>query len=206
MALSNKGELKTAIADWQLDAGAEITPQADVIVTLARVYINMRLRARDMITVATPTITSAEATLPTDFIAPRRVVFTSGRRIVLKPMTPEQADDWYPYRPSGVPQHFTIIGNKLRLYPSPDDATTVELTYYASIAEMAADENTDWLLTKYPNIYLAAGQMYAAEYLKEDTEAQKQAAITDMLIGMVNAQDEDTDLSMGEFVPESAAP
>jgi len=207
MALSTYSELKTEIANWMLDSAPEVAPQADVIVALGRVYINLKLRAREMITVdGTLVITSGEATIPTYYIAPRRVVFTSGARIPLKQMTPEQADLWYPYRPSGVPAHFTIIGSKLRLYPTPADATTVELTYYKGLEPMVNDGDTDWLLTKYPNIYLSAGQMYAAEFIKEDQEAQKQALITDTLVSMVNAQDEETDLSMGEYVPETSSP
>jgi hypothetical protein len=204
MTINNYGELKAAIQTWMMDAD-EISGSLDVIVRLSQPYISLKLRAREMLHVADLTVASGEVTLPDDYVAPRRVVFTSGStRLPLRQLTPDKADELYPDRPAGIPCHFAIVGNKLRLYPTVGEGTQVELTYYRKLAAFSKDEDTDWLLTGYPNVYLAAGQMYAAELLKDDAEAQKQAAVTDTFIAMINAQTEETDFDMGEYHAEGS--
>lgn len=204
--LNNYGELKAAIEEWMM-ASSEVSPQADLCIRLSQPYINMKLRAREMIAVDQIIVDSGQITVPDGFLAQRRVVYLDGdRRIPLKPLTMEKSDALYPYRPSGTPAHYAIIGNKIRLFPVPENGNVVELTYYTGLTAFSEDEDADWLLAKYPNLYLAAGQMYAAEFIKEDEEAQKQAAILDTFISMLNALDEQSEFGDAEFQPEEGVP
>jgi hypothetical protein len=187
MAITNYGELKTAIRDWMF-ADADITSNAEDFVTLAQSYLNRRLRCRDMITQATLTISSELFALPSDYLQWRNLVEVASLRRPLSYITQEEADEIYPDRPSGLGVNFTIIGSNIRVYPTP--ANDLELTYYARLGAFASDAATDWLLTKFPNLYLAAGCMMAAEYLKDDGEAQKQLAIVDMYVSLLSAEDD----------------
>jgi hypothetical protein len=202
--LNNFGELKIAIQTWMMEA-SEIPADVETIVRLSQPYISLKLRAREMIVVADISVADGEIVIPADFVAVRRVVYKDGStRRVLKPTTMEKADELYSTRPSGIPVHFAVVGSKMRLYPTPADLSEVELTYYQMLETFTEDEDADWLLTKYPNIYLHCGLMYAAELLKEDDEAKKQAGIADTFIAMVSAQDEQADLILSEFIAETS--
>lgn len=203
--INNYGELKAAIANWTL-ASTDVATEADIIVRLSQPYISLKLRHREMLTVEELTVNAGTVAIPTWYVAPRRVVaFNGTTRIVLKPLTPERADELYPTRPGGIPRHFTIT-DKIRLFPTPEDGDEIELTYYKQLEPFSEDTDTDWLLTKYPNVYLSAGMMYAAQWIEEDTEAQKQAMVCDTFINMLNAADDMNDLAMGEFQPELGIP
>ena len=200
--LNTYGELKAQIESWML-ASSEITASADLVVRLSQPYINLKLRAREMLTVADITVNGSRIALPNGYLAYRRVVVIYGdRRIPLKFVSLDKSDEMYPFAVGGTPRHFTVIGNYIQVFPVQADGTQVELTYYTRLEQFQSDDASDWLLASYPNIYLAAGQMYAAEFIKENEEAQKQAAICDVLISMVNAQDEQSEYSeASEFIP-----
>jgi len=204
MAITNYGELKTAIQAWQYDAGDISTYAAD-IVTLAQGFLNRRLRCRQMITQATITPTAGLFTLPTDFLQVRHVAELYGTsRRALRYITLEQSDRRYPDREAGTGGFYTIIGSSLRVFPTITN--DIELTYYGALAAFASDGATDWLLTRMPNLYLSTGAMYAGELLKDDSEVQKQAAIVDMYISMMNAEDDGAEMADAEYMAEGFNP
>lgn len=203
MALSNYGELKSAIENWQYGAGT-ITANVADIVTLSQGYLNRRLRTRNMITQVSLSPTSGLFTLPSDYLQIRAVVEEDTYRRPLRYVAPEKADELYPTRPSGEGLYYTIIGSSIRVYPTISN--DIELTYYAALGAFADDSATDWLLTKMPNLYLSAGQMFAAEFLKDDSEVAKQATIVDMYVSMLNAEDDGAELATASYMAEGFTP
>jgi hypothetical protein len=185
MAITNYGELKTAIGSWAFDSGSAIN--AADMVTLAQGYLNRKLRCRDMLKQSDLTISSGLYTLPADYLQYRLLVEKSATRRPLSFISMDRAEQIYPDRPSGLGIHWTIIGTKIRVYPTPSNQ--VELTYYGRIAAFSADSDTDWLLGKLPNLYLSCGQMYVADFLKDTAEAAKQKAVTDQYIDDLMAED-----------------
>lgn len=204
MAITNYGELKTAIRDWMF-ADADITSNAADFVTLAQGWLNRNLRCREMITVGNISIGSGVYALPSDYLQYVHVVETgSSIRRPLTFISQTEADRVYPSRPSGLGECFTIIGTNIRVYPTPTNQ--IELTYYAKLGAFASDSATDWLLTKLPNLYLSAGCMFAAEYLKDDAEAQKHLAISQMYVDQLKAEDDANILFGAAYFGDSPTP
>ena len=85
-------------------------------------------------------------------------------------LTPEQMDDRDQIQGSapGIPKYFTIIGNQIRVSPSPDATYTAELVYFAKLDKLSDSVTTNWLLTSSPDAYLYGALMQAAPYLKDD--------------------------------------
>jgi hypothetical protein len=204
MAITNYGELKTAVQTWMFDAGDIGTNAADMV-TLAQGYLNRRIRCRDMITQADITPTAGLFTIPSDFLQPRHVaeLFSTSRR-PLRLITLERADRLYPDREAGQGIWYAIIGSSIRVFPTITN--DIELTYYARLGAFASDSATDWLLTKFPNLYLSAACMYAAEFLKDDAEVQKQASIVEMYVSMLNSEDDAAELADAEYIAEGFNP
>jgi hypothetical protein len=185
MAITTYGQLKSAIQSWMLDL-SDVGSNVDDCITLGHAYIFTKLRVRKMVTRVTLTPTGGEYTLPTDFVQARRVTELTSPRRPLEYITPKAAEYLYPTRQSGLGFHFTTEGDKLLVFPYA--GSDVELSYYAEAPAMSEEGDSNWLLLKFPALYLAAGQMYAADFLKEDGEVTKQATIADTYIDLLNSQ------------------
>lgn len=192
MAITNYGELKTKIADYMFDAGPIDTEAAD-IVTFAQGILNSRLRCREMVTTTDLSPTAGVFTLPTDYAMWRMVVEKASQRRPLEFLALEEAEEIFPDRPSGLGQYFTLYGSSLRVFPTISN--DIELTYYQRLSAFANDAATDWLLDRYPHIYLCAGQMVAAEFLKDDAEYAKHAQSLQTYIDMLHGQDDLAEMS-----------
>lgn len=186
MAITTYGELKTAIGQWMMGANTTSNFSPEDVVTLAQDYLNRNLRTRDMVTRTDLTISSGEYTLPTDFLMVRQLVEKASTRRKLSYIAPEEAEEVYGDRPSGLGIHYTIFGSAIRVFPTPSN--DVELTYYARLGAFANDSATDWLLTKSPGTYLQTGMLMAAQFIHDDAKFQQQAAIVDRMIRALNGE------------------
>jgi len=106
------------------------------------------------------TISSEYTDLPDDFIGIRLVVDGSGNS--LDYITPQVLSEAYTPT-TGTPKYYTIQGNKLRVYPSPDSSSDYTLTYY-KLPSLSDTVQTNWLLTAHPKVYWRAVLSEAYEW------------------------------------------
>ncbi len=163
MAITTYAQLQTAIASWL--ARSDLTSTIPDFITLCETTLNRNLRCREMMHTTTLTPSSGTATLPTDYVAWRRVTGSLGQPL-------EYAEpDWlygaYPTAASGTAGYFTIEGESLIVRPSDDTALT--FSYYKKIPALA--DATNWLLTKYPDVYLFGSLVEADVFIKDPDEA-----------------------------------
>jgi hypothetical protein len=199
MALTNYADLVSAIQSFMMDRSDLSTPAPDFI-TLGEGVINWgmdgnagiprvpALRCREMEVIDDLTPTSGVCALPSDYLQYRRVVETSSPRRDLDYIAPTSADQMYTSRSSGLACHFTIVGASL--YTFPLASNDIELTYYGKVPALTSVATTNWLMTKRPDIYLRASLMMAAEWIKMDDEAAKQAAMLSSLVVAMNGSDQ----------------
>ncbi|MCP5099922.1 MAG: hypothetical protein GY943_30585 [Chloroflexi bacterium] len=183
MAITNYGELKTAVSEH---VGETLTSVVVDLVTMAQDHLSTELRHRRMITNTDLSPTAGEFTLPADYKWHHRCVELASTRRNLDYITPVVADEIYPSRPAGLGINYTIEGNLLRVYPTITN--DIELVYYADFAAFSGDSDTDWLLTKQPLLYLRTCELMAAEYLKDDEEYAKHSAVVNRLIAKLNIE------------------
>lgn len=172
MALSTYAELKTSIGDWlnRSDLSATIPD----FISLAEAQIERTLRTRQMIVRANASFDQQYGALPSDFLEAKSLKLTS-----TNPPTPlsfltidlldEQSAS---YTASGKPKFFGVVGNQLRILPTPDGTYTTELTYFAKLTKLSNSVTTNWLLTSSPDIYLYGALLQAAPYLQDDARIQ----------------------------------
>jgi hypothetical protein len=107
---------------------------------------------------------AGEASLPADYGEWRAVTANTVPRPELwSSITPSRMDQDYPYRDSGSPEVFTVIGSTIRVLPIT--ASTINLQYYSAIQPLATDDATNWLLVAHPAIYLYGTLVHSAPYL-----------------------------------------
>lgn len=174
MALTTFSELKTAIQDWA--ERTDLSAKATDFVTLTEMRIRKalgdpKLRLREMETTADIVPSSGVCTLPTDFLAMKRVraLTSPARRLEYKPQ--DWLDEAYPDGDSGDPAFYTITGASLYMYPLT--TSSIRMTYHAYPAILSDSNTTNWLLTKYPDVYLYGGLVELATYAGDNDATQK---------------------------------
>ena len=182
MSLSSYSDLKSSIQSWMFDRSDLATEAAD-FVTLCEADLNRVLRTRRQLTIATLTLdANSRVALPTDYLEFRRVTAMTTPRLTLDMVTSDYRDAFYPYRESGFPAVFTIDGDGILVLP----ATTadIEFEYYAEIAPLPEAAPSNWLLEKFPNIYLYGSLKHAAIFIGDDGRTQ---AMGSMFNGLLDA-------------------
>ena len=190
MALSTYAELKTSIGDWlnRSDLSATIPD----FISLAEAQIERTLRTRQMIVRANASFDQQYGALPADFLEAKSLKLTS-----TNPPTPlsfltidlldEQSSS---YTASGKPKFFGVVGNQLRILPTPDGTYTTELTYFAKLTKLSSSVTTNWLLTSSPDIYLYGALLQAAPYLQDDARIQTWATLYERALNDLRTADD----------------
>jgi hypothetical protein len=166
-----------AIADYSelvLAVGEHIgkTDLVDVMprfVRMAELKLNRELRLRDQEVGTTLTANvNGEITLPSDFLEVRSIFTTGSPPIILSAMTEDNAAAEFV---AGLPRGFIINGDILRIRPASE--AEVRLNYFRDIPALETSTNqVNWLLTKYPDIYLYTVVFEAAVFLNDEARAQ----------------------------------
>lgn len=187
MTIASYSDLKSSISSWMYDRSDLATVAGDFI-TLCEGDINRVLRGREQLTTTTLTLDSnSQASLPDDYLEYRSVVAQTTPRIALDPVSPGYRDYTYPFRSSSYPKVFTIDGSKLMVLPATTSG--IELEYFAKVAALTETNTTNWLLTKFPNIYLYGSLKHAAVFIGDDDRMKTFGALFNGLLdAMVKAE------------------
>ena len=187
MSIATYSELKTAVANW-LDR-SDLTTYIPDYITMAEAAIGRDLRIRQMEGRKTASISTEYVDIPTDFIEARNIQLNTTEQKRLKYVTPEQMDQFHPEQTTGEPKYYTIIGTEFQFKPIPDTSYTVEIAYYARFAALSGANDTNWLLTNMPEIYLYASLVQASPFLRDDDRVPLFATLYQSAVDSVNKQD-----------------
>lgn len=168
MTISNYGELKTNVADWL--NRSDLTSVIPTFIEGAHSKLNQSLRVRQMVQRATASVDSEYSALPGDFLEIRDIRLNTDPVRSLEAISSEQQNQERERfgNTAGKPKYFTMIGEQLQVFPTPDTTYTMELAYYEKIPDFSGDSSTNWLLTKEPLIYVYGALVHATPYLKDD--------------------------------------
>lgn len=211
-------ELSNAVMAW-LHRLAFRSPVTDfdavgTFVALAETDINMRLRARSMVTRVTQPVTGQYTCLPSDFLEAYDVRLANGpslqyqsrsdladarwARILNAPGDPA----WSGYSPpaipwnNGQPTFYSIVGAEMELSPFPDEGNPnavlpdLELAYYQRQTLGAADTDTTVVLTQYPAIYLYGALVQSAPFLRDDPRVATWSGLYEAEVNGANSEAE----------------
>lgn len=174
MAIQTFSDLKTAIASWSDRTDIGDSTLTD-FVTLADARIRKDLsrheiRMREMETTSDLSVSSGVATLPTDFMAMQSVQTRASNptRLEYKPVA--WLNEAYPDGDSGTPAYYTIKNGNLEMYPLT--SSDIRIEYWAYPAALSDSNTSNWLLLKYPDIYLHAGLLELRIYEENEDRMQ----------------------------------
>jgi hypothetical protein len=169
MAITNYGELKTAIGDFL--NRSDLTSVIPTFIDFAEAEFNRSLRVRQMVARAEAVIDARFSAVPSDFVEAKDLVI-----VTATPVTPLQfvtQQEMAQIRnteitSAGKPQYFSVVGDQFEFCATPDSEYSLEMSYYAKIDALTDDTDTNWLLTDYPDLYLYTSLMHSSPYLKDD--------------------------------------
>lgn len=155
----NRADLSAAIPDFTVLATAKI--ERDVA----------RVRHPSAISSTTISATALATSLPADFVAAYQVMLTnSGKH--LRYVSPEDTRALFEnaVTTAETDTFYTIIANKIRILPAPSASSpvSIDLYYYARLPALNTSNTTNWVLTRYPDLYLYGSLVHSAPYLKAD--------------------------------------
>lgn len=156
---------------------AEVFPR---LVALAEAAFNRRLRLRDQITSASLTFASGVAPLPADFAEAIGLYDAQGYEYVAQPLQQVKI--------TGSGSYYAITGSQVVTFNASGNRT---FEYFATLPTITDGGMTDtnWLLTKYPTIYLYGVAVEAAKYLKDVDLARATAQLLEMSYAEAESDD-----------------
>lgn len=172
--------LQSAVTEYLArDQDATLISRIPTFIQLAEAKFNRQLFVRQMEQRATAMVNLGSSepefiSLPVDFQSMRRVRLSS---VAGKPCVSFKSGtqlDEYRFGISdvaGQPRYFTVFGDEIELAPTPDTAHTVEMVYRRNIPPLATNDS-NWLLTLAPDLYLYGALLESAPYIKEDGRIQ----------------------------------
>lgn len=153
--------LVTSAGDW-LERSDLATKIPDFI-TMVEERLNRILRVPEMEETTTLTTDGERIDLPTDFRQARSLYLDTDPRQELECVTLGTLRTKYAQQITGKPECYAISGSEIVLGPAPDDEYDLILTYYQEIPALSSDNETNWLSSKHPSIYLR-GILLEAEF------------------------------------------
>lgn len=173
MALSTRTELIAAVQDWLAETSTEVD-LASVIpdfITLLEADLNndpdFRLLDMQKVQEVTPLEDETKVVLPTDYLQMDYLTISSSPD--RQPLTYKAPRDLIEEQNDvGYVRYYSIIGGELWVYPAFGASETMEMGFYVKIPALTASNETNWLLTKHPGVYLYGCILKAEPYLHND--------------------------------------
>jgi len=164
-------ELKTAVANWL--GRSDLTSRIPEFISLAEARLSREIETREQEKRATANTVADDAyiLLPTDLREVRSVQLNTSPRSVLRFLTPAEIEREYPSNVGGKPRAYSVVGKEIKLAPTPDAVYTVEITYSTGVSALSGSNTTNWVLTRYPDVYLYSSLSAASIYLVDDERA-----------------------------------
>lgn len=175
MPLDTFDNLKLAVID-QTHRG-DIDLKVDDFILLAETEIRanpdepLNIREDELIATDVTVIDSDIVSLPVRYQRSRSLRITLGdsaKRIVYK--TPASMSR---FSGSGTPSFYTIIGNNIKFDINSDAVYTITFEYEADLTPLTASNQTNNVLTRYPNIYLYGTLKQAFTWANDEDQVIK---------------------------------
>lgn len=196
----NFGELKQLVTS---SLGRE--PSASVY-QLVTADLNATLRVADMIKDVTIPVSadSSGAALPDDYLAALSFSWEADGTEYALSMAPMVTVLARRTRP-GIPEIVGIKGKRAELAPVPVGDGNLVLSYYAALPDLAADDETNFVLDTFPNVYVYGAMMHHGRIIGDPMADGWQAQYAAQ-IALVKAADKAGVSGAGPFKVVPAGP
>lgn len=166
MALSTYDDLVVELLDFA--DRQDLEAKAPVLIALAESQLDRALRVREMHVVLDDVLSGATYALPSDFEDIASLTLTTSLSDGIKYLPPPEFFALEANNQSAVPMYCTFIGTNLYVTPIAPADTPFRLIYFAKLPGLSLANETNWLLSKAPDLYLAAAIAELETYVNND--------------------------------------
>ncbi len=190
MAFTSYADLQATIASYL--ARSDLTSQIPDFISLAELRLQRDLRIRQMLVVATATVTGGDAKvgLPSDFLQMREMHLDTNPVQSLTYMNPATFYSDTRSSQSGRPKFYTVLAAEFQFSPTPDSNYTAQMLYYAKPAALSSTNPSNVFLAYAPDALLYAALGEAEPYLMNDARLQTWAALYQRAIEAISTADD----------------
>lgn len=195
MAITTYTELQTAVGNWL--ARSDLSSRIPEFISLFEGKFDLSMRTTWQECRNTSFSIAAEyVSVPSDFLELRSATLNTSPR---QPMIflPDDAQG-AAFDALGQPRYLSVSGyvttqdgsRAFRFAPVPDATYTATIVYYAALPKLGASQTTNWLLTKFPHVYMYGALLEAAGYIQDDQRVPMWAqAYNEALVGLKRSGD-----------------
>lgn len=183
--ITNYTTLQSTIADYL--NRADLNSQIQTFIQMAEADMNTRLRTREMITRAEATSSAEYVQLPSDWLEAINLHIVDGKQ-PLRFVTLDEADRIIKEQIYTQVAAFSLMNGAIELVPPPGSDVDIEMIYYAKIPTLSAQQTTNWLLTKAPDVYLYGSLLHAQPFLMDDQRMPVFATLYNSRIEALNEE------------------
>lgn len=176
----NYGQLKTTVASWI--NRSDLTSDIATIIEMAEATIRTDVRVAAMESLVTGSLVDGSAALPDRFLESRRLLVDSKLHDYV---TPDQYQE--EIEVSSTLRHYTAFAGSIHVIGG--GTNSYSLLCYRWFDALAADGDTNWLLTNYPNVYVYQALKQAAVFVKDANAAQGYEVLYQQAKNAVNGID-----------------
>lgn len=166
MALGTYAELKASVASWL--ARDDLTAFIPDFIRLCESDFNARLRLLQMETTADLTINAETIAKPAGWLETQRLYISGTPRQMLEFVSPFQAEEMFQGDGAGRTLAYTIEGTNFRFFPVGGTGGTGKILYYQRFDALSADDDTNFVLTNFPGVYLFGALTWSAAFIQDD--------------------------------------
>lgn len=165
----------------------DVTTRLPEFIALAEADMQSRCGLLEFETTATVTITSGSGTLPTDLLAMRSAYWDGSPDRAVDYVSPVMFDDLRA-NDTGDGYYYTLSGSTIRT--TPMGSGSLVLTYRARFTPITVANQSNSIITNYPDVYLYGALKQFALWNKDKAAAQDWQALMDDAVTRMQHADE----------------
>lgn len=174
MAITNYGELKTAISNWSIDNNLSDRIPEFIALCESRVRSDIELVSQEV--TETLAISSELTAYNPGLIQVKRLNIQGNPPNILQYRTNQQIS-LLDYSEVGKPKFYTITGDNIRVYPTPNQAYTADITYTKALDAFVDDADTNYILSNFPGVYLYGSLLELSKYVQDNEETERYSTL-----------------------------
>lgn len=189
MSINSYDTLASSIASWMHRTDLTSVIPDFIRMAEARLQLDLDIRQLDKVGTITTVAGSYSAALPADFNGMRSMsMVTNGITIVLDHVPAALLRSTYGSYSSDVPRSYAIVGNTLLLGPTPNGIYSLDITYTSTIPALSPSNQTNDVLSVYPDAYLHCALIFAGQYVRDNELVSGIEALYAGDLARINAQ------------------
>jgi len=191
MAITTYSELQSAVAGWL--NRTDLTARIPEFIAVGEAKLNRRLRIMDQLAVIDFLVDAEYMDVPVDWAQTANIEHDSLQGGEIEYLTPQKfLATRRCVAPTGKPEYYTLAERQMRFAPVPGEPQPTILQYYRLVPPLTDAAPTNWLLTRHPDVYLAAALLAANTFLRDmEGVALATAELADVISSIQLADQQD---------------